>query len=257
MAFELLRKLAYREGIGNILAEGCKHASEIIGRESGYYALHTKGQELHEEVRMPIGWGFGTSVATRGGGHTTGAPVWEIMNGVDPTIAEFAERVIGVKTLDPTAYEDKPKLTVYIERLQGLINSLGPCMFVGAWVDPGLMSFKELAELYSAATGWETTQEELTKISDRILSLEKAFNALHANLGRKDDYPPERSLKEPISAGQYEGFALSKEKYDKMLDEYYELRGWDQDTGWPTRKCLENLDLASVADDLERTYKPD
>jgi len=142
LVFELLRKLAYREGFGNILAEGCKRASEIIGRDSGYYVLHTKGQELHEEVRMPIGWGFGTCVATRGGGHTTGAPVWEIMNMVDPTVAEFTAKVVGVKTLDPTAYEGKPKLIVYIERLQGLINSLGPCMFVGAWVDPGLMSFR-------------------------------------------------------------------------------------------------------------------
>jgi len=63
-------------------------------------------------------------------------------------------------------------------------------------------------------------------------------------------------LKEPISTGQYEGFALSKEKYDKMLDEYYKLHGWNPDTGWPTRKCLEDLDLANVAGDLEKAYKP-
>jgi len=51
------------------------------------------------------------------------------------------------------------------------------------------------------------------------------------------------------------GFTLSKEKYDKMLDEYYELHGWDAKMGLPTRKYLENLDLADVADDLERARK--
>ncbi|MDP2917699.1 MAG: aldehyde ferredoxin oxidoreductase C-terminal domain-containing protein [Dehalococcoidia bacterium] len=249
VVFELLRKMAHREGFGNILAEGCKRAAGIIGRDSGYYALHTKGQDLHEEVRMPIGWGFGTSVATRGGGHTTGASVWEIMNMVDPTIGDFAKK-IGVRSLDPAAYTDKAKLTVYMERVQTVVNSFGLCMFVAAWVDPSLISLKELAELYSAATGWETTEEELIRASDRVLNLEKAFNAIHAGLGRKDDYPPERSLKEPISAGRYQGFSLSKERYDEMLDEYYRLRGWDVATGWPTRQTLGDLGLSDVADDL-------
>jgi aldehyde:ferredoxin oxidoreductase len=255
VVFELLRKLAYREGFGNLLAEGCKHASEILGRDSGYYAISMKGQDLYEEVRLPIGWGFGVCVATRGGGHTTGAPVSEWMLSKNPKSAELGKRIFGVKTFDLTAYEDKAKLVIYTERIQELVNSLGLCMFFSTWEDPDLMSFGELAELYSSATGWETTEGDLVKIADRILNVEKAFNVLHANLGRGDDYPSERFFKEPITSGPFEGFLLSKEKYDDMLDEYYQLRGWDKETGLQTKKSLQDLDLADVANDLEEAQK--
>lgn len=253
VVFELIRKMAYREGFGNILAEGSRRASEIIGRGSGYYAIHMKGQDLYEEIRLPIGWGFGACVATRGGGHTTGSPSIEMK--LAPEIAELAKRVYGVEVTGPDVYEGKPKLVLYFEYLQELLNSLGVCMFVSTWQDPGRMSFGELAELYSAATGWERTEEELVTIADRILNLEKAFNVLHAHLSRKDDYPPERFFAEPIKSGQFKGFALSKEKYDEMLDEYYKLHGWDVATGLPTEKCLKALDLLDVADDLRAENK--
>lgn len=256
VVFELLKKIAYRDGFGNILAEGSKRASEKIGGNSGYYSMHMKSQELYEEIRMPIGWGFGTSVATRGGGHTTGTPLWEKTNMGDPQIGEFALG-LGFKTLAPETCEDKPELTIYTERMQGIINSLGLCMFTAGWHDPRIMTLKDLAELYSAAVGWEKTELEFKQISDRILNLERAFNAIHANLSRKDDYPPQRMLREPVNAGRFKGFALSKEKYDQMLDKYYDLRGWDRVTGLPNKKCLKELQLEEVADDLDRLSKSD
>jgi len=254
VVFELARKQAHREGFGNILAEGCRYASDIVGRDSSYYAITMKGQDLYEEIRLPIGWGLGACVATRGGGHTTGAPGNEIFAALDPQFAELAKRVFGVKNLDPMSYEDKAKLVLYFERLQEINNSLGICIFATAWQDPAQMSFAEIAELYSAATGWETTADELIRTADRILNLEKAFNVLHAGLDRKDDYPPERLLKEPIS-GPLKGFTLSKEKFGEILNEYYRLHNWDVDTGLQTKKCLKNLDLADVADDLDMVHK--
>jgi len=251
VVFELIRKIAYREGFGNILAEGSKHASEIIGKDSGYYAVHMKGQDLYEEVRLPIGWGLGTCVATRGGGHTTGAPSVEAS-----AESELGEKVYGVKNLaDPTAYEGKPELVVYFERQQAIVNSLILCMFMTNWVSPTLLSLRELAELYSAGTGWETTESEFRRTGERIVNLEKAFNVLHANLGRQDDYPSERFLKEPITSGRFKGFALSRDKYDKMLDRYYELHRWHHETGLQTRKCLEDLDLEDITEDLRRRGK--
>jgi aldehyde:ferredoxin oxidoreductase len=255
VVFELLRKQAYRDGFGSILAEGCRHASDIIGRDSQYYAMTMKGQDLYEEIRLPVGWGLGTCVATRGGGHTTGAPGNEIFAALNPDFAEVAKRVFGVKTLDPTSYDDKPTLVVCTERLQELNNSLGICIFATAWLDPAQMSFEEIAGLYSAATGWEVKPDTLIKTADRILNLEKAFNVLHAGLGRKDDYPQERFLVEPIKTGPLKGFALSKEKYGEMLDEYYGIRGWDVISGLQTKKCLQTLDLMDVADDLENAKK--
>jgi aldehyde:ferredoxin oxidoreductase len=250
--FELLRKIVYREGLGNILAEGCKRASDIIGRDSGFYAIHMKGQDLYEEVRAPLGWGLGTCVATRGGGHTTGASAVDLTMPLIPEIAESGKKVFGINNIDPISYEDKAKLVFYFEREQELVNSLGICMFSGTWLDPTLMGIPQLAEMYSAATGREMTQQKIIETADRILNLEKAFNTLHTNFRREDDFPPERCLKEGIRNGPKAGFSLSEKEWGKMLNEYYRLRGWDLETSFPTRKCLENLDLKDVADDLEK-----
>jgi aldehyde:ferredoxin oxidoreductase len=250
---ELIRKIAFREGFGNLLAEGCAHAAKLLGRKSECYAMHIKGQDLYEVIRSAIGWGLGTCVSTRGGGHTTGAPTIETTRTVDP---ELAAKVYGVTTInDPLAFEGKAKLVWYFERLHRINNALGICHFVTTWSSPILLGFPEIAELYSAATGWETTEEDLKEAAARMLNVEKAFNILHANFGRKDDYPPPRCFEEPIPTGPFAGFKLEKKKWDNLLDEYYELNNWDKKTGFPHRKCLEELGLKEIADDLERAGK--
>ena len=139
--------------------------------------------------------------------------------------------------------------------MQAIMNSLVLCMFFSTWIDPRFPSFKELAKLYSTATGSRTTTKDLIKMADRIVNIEKAFNVLHANLGRMDDYPPERCLNEPIKSGSYKGFKLSKKKYDNMLSEYYELHNWDRKSSLQTRKSLEKLGLKSVANDLQKVNR--
>ena len=90
VVLELMRKIAYREGFGNLLAEGCARAAEILGRESDYYAMHVKKQDLYENIRGAMAWGLGATTATRGGGHTTGA-IWFETTGLGPN-AEKAEK---------------------------------------------------------------------------------------------------------------------------------------------------------------------
>lgn len=255
VVLELIRKIAYREDFGNVLAEGCKRAAEILGRNSEYYAIHVKGQDLYEEIRLPISWGLGACVATRAGGHTTGSPAVNLTMKMNEEVATVGRKVFGIDNIDPDTYHDQAKLVVYFERQQEIVNSLGICMFAGTWFDPSQIGIPELAELYSAATGWETTADDLILASDRILNLEKAFNVLHANLGRKDDFPPERCLREGVTSGPYAGFKLIEKEWSKMLDEYYELRGWDPKTGLQTRECLERLGLVDIAQDLEKARK--
>ncbi|MBW2311242.1 MAG: hypothetical protein JRF35_09225 [Deltaproteobacteria bacterium] len=98
----------------------------------------------------------------------------------------------------------------------------------------------------------EINGDELMVVGDRIHNVEKAFNVLHAGFSRGDDQPPKRFMEELIRSGPMRGEKLTKEGWDKMLDEYYELHGWDKATGWQTRECLEGLGLKSVADDLEK-----
>ncbi|KJS21692.1 MAG: hypothetical protein VR72_09375 [Clostridiaceae bacterium BRH_c20a] len=248
---QLIWKIANRDGFGDILAEGCKKAAEIIGRASEEFAIHVKGQELYEEIRSPLGWGLGACVATRGGGHTTGAPAFELYAMENTKVAKAWKKFLGITEVDPISYKDKPEIVLYFEREQELINSLGICMTHGTWLDPTLLGIPELCELYSAATGIEVNEKEMIKIADRVLNIEKAFNILHSNFTRIDDFPPERFFKEEIKSGLYKGFLMSKEDWGNMLDRYYFLREWELQTGLPTRQCLEKLDLEDVANELE------
>ena len=247
---ELLKKMAYREGIGDLLAEGAKRASEIIGKGSEEFAIHVKGQDSIESMRgSGRGWALGCVVSTRGGTHTRGANLIEGM-GVSPDVCQRIWKIPGLD--GPLSYENKAKLVVYYERLQAVLDSLGICMFCSNWAGVDLLGPDDLAELYSSATGKEISGREIMLVGERIHNIEKAFNVLHAGFSRHDDYPPQKFMEEPIQSGPMKGEKLSKEKWDDMLDEYYELHGWDTTTSWQSRKCLEDLDLKNIADDLEK-----
>jgi len=253
VVLELMRKITYREGFGNILAEGSARAADVIGRDSSYYALHIKGQDLYETCRGDIGWALGTIVSTRGGGHTTGAPVWGPMEGID---SNRLIEICGVEGANqPQVYEGKAKVVAYTEALSRVANSLGICIFNTTWFDPDHLGLPDMAELYSAATGCRASVEDLKKIAERQLNLEKAFNLRHTHFDRKDDLPTPRDMYEPIPSGPLAGWKMDEKKYNRMLDEYYDLHGWDKETGFPRRETLVNLGLERVADDLEKIGK--
>lgn len=250
VALELIRKIGYREGFGDTLAEGCARASDLVGRNSGYYAMNIKGQDLYEVCRGANAWCLGTITSTRGGGHTTGAAVCETIPGLD---TEKAKSVYGVDHVDrPQEYEGKAKITLYVEILHRINNSLGICHFNTSWADVEQMDLPQLAELYSAATGWDTSVEDMKRMAMKQLNLEKALNLRHTNFDRKDDMPTPREMSEPIPTGSLAGWKIDPERLNRMLDEYYELHGWDTKTSFPTRRALAELGLEDVADDLDR-----
>lgn len=236
----LLKKIALREGFGNLLAEGCKRASEILGRNSERYCLHVKGQDLKEPCRTIKGWALGVMVSPRAGTHTRGCPETEVMR----MSKEDGERYYGVPTAgDQLSYEGKAKLVVHFERLMSVIDSIGVCNLISEWNNPTLPGIEDYAELCSTYLGKEITPEQLTLTGERIMSLEKYFNQIHTNFGRMDDYPPERLMKEPVKTGPLKGERLDREKWGKMLDEYYELHKWDKKTGKIPKERLEELGI--------------
>ena len=117
------------------------------------------------------------------------------------------------------------------------------------------MDLPHLAELYSAATGWDTSVEDLKRLTMRQIHLEKAFNLRHTDFDRKDDLPAPRDLCEPIPKGTLAGWKIDEEKYNQMLDEYYDLHGWDRETSFPKRETLAEAGLGTVADDLDKIGK--
>jgi aldehyde:ferredoxin oxidoreductase len=104
-----------------------------------------------------------------------------------------------------------------------------------------VLDWNETAELLQAATGWTLTGEDVRRVGERIVNLERLFNA-RAGVGRTDDTLPVRFLREPLPQGNPSAGAVVE--LDPMLDEYYRARGWDVATGLPTHEKLRELGLA-------------
>ncbi len=253
VTLELIRKMAYREGFGNLLAEGCAGAADILGRNSSSCAMHIKRQDLYEFLRGANAWALGVCTSTRGGGHTTGAPLVEQVPVLN---VEKAKEVFGVDNPgNPYDYDGKAKMVTVMEVLHRACNNLGVCIWNTAawnveWIDRA-----ELAELYSAATGWETSVKDIENLTMKQLNLEKSLNLRFTDFDRKDDMPTQRALNDPVPRGNLAGYKIDEDKYNKMLDEYYDLHHWDRETSYPTRKALVDLGLESVANDLEAIGK--
>lgn len=254
LLIELLKRIAYRkEKLGNLLAEGCARAARMTGRGSENYAMHIKGMEIDDEIRIAKGWGLGIITSTRGPGHLDGAITYETKN----LPKDLVIKLYGsLGAINPDNYEDKPKLVVELEKIRVIQDCLQICAFVSQWYSPALTTsygIDQYKELITAVTGWEISKEELYNISERTLCIERAINA-RFGLNRKDDHPPQR-LYEPLPEGPAKGKTYDKEKHEKMLDEYYRLHGWDEKTGLPTKKRLEALGLTKVGEELEELKK--
>lgn len=236
----LLKKIALKDGFGKILSYGCHKASKIIGRDSSKYCLHVKGQDLKEPVRALKGWALGVMVSPRAGTHTRGCPETEVMRMSE----EDGQKYFGVPTAgDQLSYEGKAKLVVYFEREMALCDSLGLCSLITEWNGPELPGIQDFTDLYNAFLDKDITYEDMLQKGERIASLEKYFNQIHTNFGRKDDYPPERLMKEGIKTGPIKGEKLEKEKWSKMLDEYYELHKWNKKSGEIPEGRLKELNI--------------
>ena len=99
-----------------------------------------------------------------------------------------------------------------------------------------------VSDLFTAATGLPMASEELLRCGERVYNVEKLFN-VREGFGRESDYPPRRFFEEALPDGPGKGARLNREDYDRLLDEYYEARGWDKKTGEPTQEKLASLEL--------------
>lgn len=250
---EMIRKIAYREGFGNILAEGVQRAADLVGRGSDKYALHVKKQDLYECMRGSNAWALGAAVSTRGGGHTTGTCGFEQMLAVDE---EKAFQVLGVHHVDDAlTFEGKAEVTYFYEILHRINNCTGVCHQNTIYNNLDYINLNDLAELLTTATGERFTRDDLETIAMRQLNLEKALNARFTDFSRKDDMPPLREQQEPLHKGKMDGYKMDMDQWNWMLDRYYELHGWNKKTGFPTRRTLEKYGLGYAADELERRGK--
>jgi len=234
----LLQLMAFREGIGDLLADGVKVAAEKIGKGSDKYALHVKGLELPGyDVRGAKGHGLNYATAFTGADHNRGYAFQEIFGILTPY------------AVDRFAIEGKGKLTKWNQDVRtATADCPTMCVFL---LDMAVAHFatENTAALMEAVTGLTYTPEEIEKVGERINNLARAFN-VREGFSRADDTLPERLMTEPLRDGTSKGQFISKDDLNQMLDEYYTVRGWDLNSGIPTREKLEELGLEYVADQL-------
>jgi len=231
---KIIKKIAYREGIGELLSEGCQNMSEKLGKDSKKFAMHIKGLEFsaHESRGLPAML-LSYMTSDIGAQHTRS---WTIVQDLK---------------LGRDSIEGRAKLVKELQTLRPLMEMFGVCRF--PWLEVKL-DFENYVKVFNAVTGFNYSKDDLFKISERVWTLTRAFWAREVeDFGRKYDLPPER-VYEPVPAGVTKGMHLVKEKINQCLDEYYKLRGWNSN-GIPTEEKLKEVDLGYVAEDLKKLGK--
>ena len=228
---QAIEMISARKGIGELLSQGVKAASEQVGKGSEHFAMHNKGLELPGyDLRGLKASVLGFITSTRGGCHLRSSVYdYDLRGKVD----RF------------TAKDEYATLVRDREDLWAIVDSLMLCKFIRGV----LGTVKPLARLYNLVTGFNMPEEELRRAGERIYNLEKAYN-VREGWKRSDDYPPPRVLTDPIRSGVAKGAVVTKEEFDRLFTAYCRERNWNEENGLPTKSKLLELGLADVADDI-------
>lgn len=241
---ELLHQIANQtSGLGRLLKDGTLEAARKLGKGSEAYVLHIKGQDLAEEFRALVGWALGIMVSERGGGHTNGAPLAERYS----ITAERSMELFGVETASKgLEYEGKAEIVVYYQKFHAALEALGICFFGSNWLGAELLGPEDFVVLYNLANGTDIDVAAFFEAGERTHNLHKLFNLKHTDFKREDDVPQDRMFEVPETSRQFE-IGLERKKWETMLDQYYEVHGWDKRTGRPTAQSLSKLGLSEYA----------
>ena len=248
----LIEKIVNKEGIGRLLAEGVKRASEKLGKGSEEFACHGKGLEIpaHDTrgttKSLAIQYAVGNP---RGACHIE--PIWAPM--WDFSKDDMGLRKYGLPWPPPSRFEETGvrrgegyKLLVFFGELAGI---LGICRFPLQAAEEENLNLDRLSKLTTTLTGFDLKPQDLLRISERVYNLKRCFN-VREGVDRRSDRLPKRVM-EPIASGPTKGVRV--ENLDGMLDEFYDVMGWDRETGIPKKEKLIELGLKDVAEEIWRS----
>jgi len=259
----LFRMTADREGIGDVLADGWYRVQEEFGLDPQeyWYAGICKGMDFIYDARPsrfhPLMMTFLTRERPHhGGSHTR-------TNSRNKTLEQFREQVehwgLSNETVDriftTTPYSGRfnvGRYTSHMEDMMRVKNALGICTM---FTYQGLVFGDDIAKLYSAAVGDEIGPGELIKRGERISNVAKVLN-VREGFTRADDHAPDvwfRPMASPEGTIEMEDYfqtkTLTRDDVERMLDDYYDERGWTRELGIPTPEALEGLGLADLIDE--------
>ena len=264
---ELTRQTAYRTGFGDILSDFPVTAAQRLGRNSDLYASHTKGQFAWvpgHGIGITLIYTVCLNVNTRGYDHLMGG-----MSILTPNLrAEFGisqellTRLGNERYGDPDIFAKNewdyhPRIVeaeCEFEHMMVLADMMGTCKFGTQYNHPveGI-HVPQWKDFINSATGRSFSEEDLRDAARRVMTLERCYNA-REGMRRMDDYPFflwwEKKHGEPHPVYTGDQIPLTEEKYDRMLDEWYTMRGIDLQSGIPTDEELRRCGLDDVRGDL-------
>ncbi len=235
----LVKQIALRQGMGDILAEGVRRAAEIIGNGAEQYAVHVKGLEgPAHDPRSGKALGITYATANRGMCHI------QPLEGMAWDRGKLDWGLMKYGVPDPNEVErwdeDDSKGAVVQLLQNGLVlpDVLGTCkfyMYGGITVD-------HWADFLSALTGWDVDGKELLQAGERAINIQRMFN-VREGITAKDDFLPERVRSQPTIGKYVDEPAVVTRNLEGMLAEYYHARGWDPVSGAPRPEKLAELGL--------------
>ena len=228
---KVIELIGQRKGIGDILAEGSKRASKILGSKTKRFSVQIKGQEVPmHDPRLRRGQGLGYAISPTGADH---------MHNIYDTLysQKIPREIEGLGILEPVPIDDlgpkKIRLFHYVSTWNSLDNCLCLCMFT-PW------SVRQKVAIVNSVTGWKTTAFELIKVSERATNLARLFN-IREGFDRKDDVLPSRLL-DPKINGALSTSSINIKDLEQAKDIYYKMAGWNK-KGIPTPEKLMELDI--------------
>lgn len=225
---ELIEKIAHRESIGDILAEGVKKAAEKIGKNATKYAVHVRGMEPPAyDVRGIKGMALAFMTSPRGACHLrSGAYALELTG-----------KFWKFDGVDRLSSKNKGREIAEMENFMAVYDALGVCKFSRGIF---LLNFEEILD---AVTGRAYKEDELLIIGERICNLKHIFN-IKAGWTKEDCKLPEK-IHKPIPKGVSKGSYVSEEEEKEMLEDYFNARGWDKN-GIPKKEKLKELGIEDM-----------
>lgn len=245
-AEELIGKIVRREGLGDLLAEGTRRAAQALGGEAGRYAMHVKGLEMTVfEPRSQTDLALGYAVAPIGPRYDICEHDWDFDTEVGWAHTLELSRTLGILERVPMNYLGPRKVPIYkaLATLWSAADALDLCLFATA--PTRILALPEMARVFRAVTGWETSDYEAMRAGERRLHLMRYYNA-REGLTAAEDWLPDRFYEEPIASGPRAGDMLDRETFGECLRVYRRMMGWDEE-GVPTRETLWDSGIDEVS----------
>ncbi len=229
----LIQKIAHREDIGDILAEGPKGAMARLPEEAAKYCIHVKGMSnLHSDERPTPALALGIATGSRGSDHLRSRPAIDLYHLPEPLLRKiygFPVPYDGPLTSSYSDYEGKPWQVFWQEMVYMAVDCLGVCKYHTVFLSPNMPAFREFSEWLRLIPGIDLSPRQIWDVAERAYNLERMFN-LREGLTRADDWLVDRYFDEPTDRGfdVVRGKTIDRNKLRQMIDEYYAHHGWDE-----------------------------